>query len=99
MNFFRSEEHLRKWEGFQEKKKGGIIALSTLMKLFSGPYFTNRRNPDYFSHMGQYLADMISSLDRLENAGAYWRLGRLEKLGFSVGQRLGLMGPRTRAKK
>jgi hypothetical protein len=91
MNFFRSEEHLRHWEGFQEKRKGGIIAPSALMRLFSGPYFKNRRAPDYFSHMGEYLADMISLLDRLENAGDYWRMGRLEKLGFSLGRRFGLL--------
>ncbi len=91
MNLFRSEEHLRHWEGFQEKKRGGIIALRSLMRLFSGPYFKNRRAPDYFSHMGAYLAEMISSLDTLEDAGEYWRLGRLEKLGFSLGLRLGLL--------
>ncbi len=91
MHFFRSEEHLRKWEGFQEKRIGGIINLSELMRLFSGTYFTNRRNPDYFSHMGEYLADMISALDTLENAGEYWRMGRLEKFGFSLALRLGLL--------
>jgi hypothetical protein len=91
MLFFRSEEHLRNWEGFEEKRKGGTIALSTLLKLFSGPYFTNRRNPDYFSHMGEHLADMISTLDTLQNAGDYWRMGRLEKLGFSLGMKLGLL--------
>jgi hypothetical protein len=91
MNFFRSEEHLRKWEGFSEKKKGGIIALRDLMQLFSGPYFTKRRESDYFSHLGDHLTDMIASLDSLKNAGTYWRMGRLEKLGFSLGRKLGLM--------
>jgi hypothetical protein len=91
MLFFRSEEHLRRWEGFQERRRGGIIALGSLMQLFSGPYFKNRRQPDYFSHMSEYLADMLSVLDKLENAGAYWRMGRLEKLGFSLGLKLGLL--------
>ena len=91
MNFFRSEEHLRNWDGFQEKKKGGIIAPSSLMRLFSGPYFTKRTQPDYFSHMGAYLFEMISSLETIENAGSYWRMNRLEKLGFSLGKRLGLV--------
>jgi hypothetical protein len=91
MNFFRSEEHLRNWEGFNEKKKGGIITPSDLMQLFSGPYFTKRRELDYFSHMGEYLADMIASLDSLGNAGTYWRMGRLEKLGFSLARKLGLI--------
>jgi len=91
MNFFRSEEHLRNWEGFQEKKKGGIIALSDLMRLFSGPYFTNRRDPNYFSHMSEYATVMIATLDSLENAGAYWRLKWFEKLGYSLALKLGLI--------
>jgi hypothetical protein len=91
MNFFRSEEHLRNWEGFEERKSGGTIAPDSLMKLFSGPYFTNRRQPDYFSHMGKYLFAMIASLDTLENAGAYWRMTPLERLGFSMGRKLGLV--------
>jgi hypothetical protein len=41
--------------------------------------------------MGDYLTDLIASLDSLDNAGTYWRMGRLEKLGFSLGRKLGLM--------
>jgi hypothetical protein len=91
MLFFRSEEHLRNWEGFQEKRRGGIIALGDLMRLFSGSYFKNRGNPDYVSHMSEYMAEMMATLDTLENAGDYWRLGALEKLGFKVAMKLGLM--------
>jgi hypothetical protein len=91
MHFFRSEEHLRKWKGFNEKKKGGIIALHDLMRLFSCPYFTKRRESDYFSHMGNYLTDLIASLDYLDNAGTFWRMRRLEKLGFSLSRKLGLI--------
>lgn len=84
MNFFRSEEHLRNWKGFQENTKGGIIALDDLMQLFSGPYFTKRRELDYFSHMIRYAADMVATMDTLKNAGSYWRLKWLEKLAFSL---------------
>jgi hypothetical protein len=91
MHFFRSEEHLRKWDGFNEKTKGGIIALSNLMWLFSGPYFTKRRELDYVSQMGDYLTDLIASLDSLDNAGTYWCMRRWEKLGFSLGRKLGLL--------
>jgi hypothetical protein len=84
MNFFRSEEHLRSWKGFQEDKKEGIIALSDAMRLFSGPYFTKRREPDYFSHMAKYAADIVAIQDTLESAGSYWRLKWFEKLVFSL---------------
>lgn len=91
MNFFRSEEHLRNWDGFKEKKDGGIIALDDLMRLFSGPYFTKRRDPEYFSHMGGYLPVMIATLDTLENAGSYWRMKWFEKRGVTLGLKLGLI--------
>jgi hypothetical protein len=91
MNFFRSEEHLRQWEGYNEKRKGGIITLSNLMKLFSGSYMTKRRDPDYFSHMGDHLTDMITSLDSLGNAGTYWRMGWIDKFGLSLARKVGLM--------
>ena len=84
MNFFRSEEHLRKWEGFKEDKKEGIITLSDAMRLFSGPFFTKRREPDYFFHMAKYSADMIPIMDSLKNAGSYWRLKWFEKLVFGL---------------
>jgi hypothetical protein len=91
MLFFRSEEHLRNWERFSEHKIGGIIPLRTLMKFFSGRYFTQRREPDYFSHMGKYLVQMIASLDDLDDAGSHWRMKGLEKLGFSLGRKLGMV--------
>ncbi|MDY6856523.1 MAG: hypothetical protein SWO11_17830 [Thermodesulfobacteriota bacterium] len=91
MNFFRSEEHLRNWKNFQEKKKGGIIVLSDLMRLFSGPYFTKRREPNYLSNMGEYTTEVIATLDDLENAGSFWRLKWYEKLGFSLAIKLGLI--------
>jgi hypothetical protein len=91
MNFFRSEEHLRRWEGFQEKRQGGVISLDSLMELFSSPYFRHRGDPDYVSHMSEYMGGFLGKLDELEEAGDYWRMKPLEKLGFSLAMKLGLM--------
>jgi hypothetical protein len=84
MNFFRSEEHLRKWEGFKKVGKEGIIPLSEAMRLFSSPFFAKRREPDYFSHMARYTADTLSIADSLKNTGSYWRLKWFEKLVFGL---------------
>jgi hypothetical protein len=84
MNFFRSEEHLRNWEDFQEDKKEGMITLSDVMRLFSVPFFTKRNEPDYFSHMNKYGPDMLRIMNSLENAGSYWRLKWFEKLAFTL---------------
>jgi hypothetical protein len=54
------------------------------MRLFSGPFFTKRRDLDYFSHMAKYSADMIRIMDSLKNAGSYWRLKWFEKLAFRL---------------
>lgn len=90
MNFFRSEEHLQNWKGFKNKT-GGIITLKDLMRLFSRPYFKNRRQEDYLSHMGAYLLNMIATLGTLENAGSYWRMKWFEKLGVTLGLKLGVI--------
>ena len=90
MNFFRSEEHLRNWKGFQEQKKEGIIALRDSMHLFSRRYMKNRRDPNYFSNMGEYMSDVIETLDSLENAGSYWQLKWFEKIR-SFARKLGLI--------
>jgi hypothetical protein len=91
MNFFRSEEHLRKWEGFEEKRKGGIISLNSLMELFSAPYFRDRGRSDYVSQMSEYMPGFLGKLDELPSAGDHWRMRPLEKFGFSLALKLGLM--------
>jgi hypothetical protein len=74
-----------------EKNTGGIISLDDLMKLFSGSYFKNRRDPDYFLKMGEYFGDIITTLDTLENAGSFWRMKWFEKIGFSLAVKLGMI--------
>jgi hypothetical protein len=91
MHFFRSEEHLHRWEGFQEKKEGGIIGLDSLMQLFSVPYFRNRSGPDWVSKMGEYLAGLLGELDKVDGAGSYWRMSPARKFGFSLALKLGIM--------
>ena len=91
MNFFRSEVNIASHVGSERKKAGGIISVDDLMQLFSGPYFKNRRQLDYYSKMGSYLPDMIATLDTLQHAGPYWRMKWYDKLGVKMGLKLGLM--------
>ena len=91
MNFFRSEEHLRRWEGYREKMEGGKISLESLIKLFGEPYFTNRGRPDYISHFSEYMAGLVGELDKLPDAGDFWKLSSFEKAAFNLAMKLGLM--------
>jgi hypothetical protein len=91
MNFFRSEEHLRRWEGYKEKMEGGKISLDSLMQLFQLSYMKHRGRPDYMSHFSEYMADLVGELDRLPDAGKFWKLSPLEKAAFSLASKLGFM--------
>jgi hypothetical protein len=91
MNFFRSEEHPRRWEGYKEKMEGGKISLDSLIQLFGEPYFTKRGSPDYVSHFSGYMAALVGELDNLQDAGNFWKLSRFEKSAFSLARKLGLM--------
>ena len=91
MHFFRSEEHLRSWEGFREGKKGGMIPLDTLMQLFGLPYFTDRVKPDYVSRFSDYNAELVGALDSLPDAGDFWKLSPFQKTAFKLARKLGFM--------
>ena len=72
MHFFRSEEHLRKWAGFESDKEGGIISLSDLLKMFSIDLFRRRLDPDYVSHFQEYRRGVQTKLQEIGKRGAYW---------------------------
>jgi hypothetical protein len=76
MTFFRSEEHLRNWPRFDPATEEGIIPLHDLTRLFSGKTFRKRLDPDYFSHMREYGADFMTTLQEIGKTGPFWSLKR-----------------------
>ncbi len=58
MNLFRSEEHVRNWSGFKADTEAGINKLSDVVGLFSLNLFTRRLDPDYASHLQEYLMEL-----------------------------------------
>ena len=73
MNLFRSEEHVRNWASFVEGSDEGIVPLLDMIKLFSGPFFTRRMDPDYVSHMLDYAREMGKTQKEIGKAGPFWR--------------------------
>ena len=76
MTFFRSEEHLRNWAQYDSSTEDGILPLKDLMKLFSGEMFRRRLDPDYFSHMREYGAGFMKSLQEIGKTGPFWSVKR-----------------------
>ncbi len=71
MHFFRSEEHLRNWAGFDAEKEGGIISLSDLVKLTAIDHFRKRLEPDYISrYLG--VGDVMKRLQEIGKIDPYW---------------------------
>ncbi len=61
------------------------------MQLFSGPFFTDRDKPDYITRTSDVMLTFIDELDKLPEAGDYWKLSKFEKTAFSLAFKLGLM--------
>lgn len=72
MHYFRSEEHLRNWAGFDAEKEGGIISLSDLVKWFSIDLFRRRLDPDYISRYREYAGGFLKTLQEIGKRGSYW---------------------------
>jgi hypothetical protein len=73
MNLFRSEEHVRNWASFVEGSDEGITSLPDLVRLFSGPLFKKRLDPDYVTHMSEYRGDMVKTLKEIGKSGPFWK--------------------------
>jgi len=70
MNLFRSEEHVKNWSGFKANTEEGMNKLSDAAGLFSINMFTKRLEPDYVSHMQEYLGELIEAL---KGMGSFWQ--------------------------
>ena len=76
MNLFRSEGHIRNWSGFKANTEKGINPLPEVARLFSGNFFTRRLDPDYVSHMKEYLIEIIVAL---KGMGSFWHPAEQQK--------------------
>ena len=71
MNLFRSEEHVRNWSDYKAGTEEGIIPLSDMAGIFSSNFFKRRLDPDYVSHMQEYMAEIVGAF---HDRGAFWQL-------------------------
>ncbi len=49
MNLFRSEEHARRWSGYDEAMASSLLPVAEWADIFSNPFFRERGRPDYLS--------------------------------------------------
>ena len=49
MNLFRSEEHARRWDGFDPSMAQAVKPVAEWADIFANPFFRERSRPDYLS--------------------------------------------------
>jgi hypothetical protein len=49
MNLFRSEEHARNWDGYDDSMTSSLRPLVDWADIFSNPFFRERGRADYIS--------------------------------------------------
>ena len=49
MNLFRSEEHARRWTGYDEAMASSLMPVATWADIFANPFFRRRNRADYIS--------------------------------------------------
>jgi hypothetical protein len=72
MNLFRSEEHIRNWNGYRPETAEGIVALEDVVRLFSGDFFRRRLDADYVSQVGEYVNGFLSAVAEVAKKRPFW---------------------------
>jgi class 3 adenylate cyclase len=57
MNLFRSEEHVRRWPLYFRQADDYVLPISDWATVFSSSLFRRRLQPDYLSHVEEYVND------------------------------------------
>ena len=73
MNFFRSEEHVRRWIHFDQATEDGILLLKDMVELASCEYFRRRLDPDYFSKRLGYRGEFLEKIKAIGKTGPFWQ--------------------------
>ena len=72
MNLFRSEEDVLNWEKFDPVSEQSIMPVANWAKVFSGPLFRNRLEPDIFAKRREYSIEFVKTLASLGKSGNFW---------------------------
>ena len=74
MNLFRSEEHIRNWQGYLPGTEGGVVALKDLVGLFSLDFMRRRLDEDYVSRSGGYVNGFLSAVAEVAKKTPFWAI-------------------------
>ena len=72
MNLFRSEEHARRWSGFNPAAAAGLLSLADAMSVMSTPRHRDRLNGHFVSSAPGYAPAFFERLKTISRNDPFW---------------------------
>ncbi|HEY3064713.1 MAG TPA: hypothetical protein VGL09_02925 [Methylomirabilota bacterium] len=72
MNLFRSEEHARRWSGFNAEHAAGLLTLAQLAGIMSTALMRERLNGHYVSSAAGYRREFLDRVREVTGADPFW---------------------------
>lgn len=96
MNFFRSEEHVKKWSLYTPLGEDYILPVSDWARIFSSKIFKQRLSPDYLSHSEEYIQDYHHALKDIGKTSPFFQIPFIADLKTVSLQNYQVVGKYTR---
>ncbi|MBI4885273.1 MAG: AAA family ATPase [Actinobacteria bacterium] len=96
MNLFRSEEHVKRWQLYARGAEDYIMPVTDWARVFSGPMFRNRLDPDYLDNVDAYLQKYHDDLHELGKASPLWQYPLIGALDVVALRRYSVVGNYSR---
>ncbi len=72
MNLFRSEEHVRRWSGYDPTAAAGTLPVKEWAYVFSVEFCRTKLDPDFFSRALRLRPGLFEALKALGKSGPFW---------------------------
>jgi hypothetical protein len=72
MNLFRSEEHVRRWSGYNPAAAEGTLPFGDWARVFGVEYYRTRLEPDFFLRGLELRQGLFQALKELGKSGPFW---------------------------
>lgn len=74
MNLFRSEEHVRRWSGYDPSAAPGTLAIHEWAYVFGVEFCRRKLDPEFFLFGLDLRGGLFQALRELGKSGPFWGL-------------------------
>jgi hypothetical protein len=96
MNFFRSEDHVKKWSLYTPLGDDYTLPVADWAKVFSSKIFKQRLAPDYLNHFDEYIQDYHHTLKEIGKTSPFFQIPFIVNLDTVVLHKYQVIGNYTR---